>query len=385
MKKTYKYRIYANQRTIVRAESWLNLCCSLYNCALEQRIDAYRRQRVTVSGYNQANELPELKAEFPEYQEVGSQVLQEVLERLDKAYRAFFRRVKKGGEKAGFPRFRGKSRYDSFILKQTGWKLDGKYLLIRNVGRFKLRLSRPIQGDIKTVAIRRTPTNKWYVCFSCDELPRMLLPESDQVVGLDVGIKSFLVDSEGNPPIENPKWLKHVLKELRVRQRKLARAKRGSNRRKETRFQVSKLHEKVANQRSDFHHKLANEYIKNYGVIVFEKLQIRNMVQNHNLARDISDCAWGQFFEFLDYKAEYAGRIVFKDNPRNTSRKCHVCGAINKELKLSDREWICQSCGTLHDRDFNAAVNHKNEGIKYLERFGQNHRELTYAVAQSVS
>jgi putative transposase len=211
------------------------------------------------------------------------------------------------------------------------------------------------------------------------------LPYSDKVVGLDVGIKSFLVDSEGNPPIENPKYLKHVLKGLRVRQRKLARAKKGSNRRKNTKLLLSKCYEKIANQRSDFQHKLANEYIKNYGVIVFEKLQIRNMVKNHKLARDISDCAWGQFFEFLDYKAEYAGRLIFRDNPRNTSRKCHICGAINKDLKLSDRTWICQNCGTLHDRDFNAAINHKNEGIEYLKRLGQSHQAKTKEVALCVA
>ncbi len=384
MNRTFKYRIYTNKETTAKAENWLSLCCNLYNCALEQRIDAYKRQRVTVSGYSQANELPNIKQENPEYQMVSAQVLQEVLERLDKAYKAFFRRIKQG-EEPGFPRFRGKNRYNSFTLKKTGWSLNGRFLSIRNIGRFKMRLSRPIGGEIKTIAIHRTPTNKWYACFSCDGLCKKLLPQSDKVVGLDVGIKSFLVDSEGNPPIGNPKFLKHSLKELKIKQRKLAKAQKGSNRRVETKLRVAKVHEKIANQRSDFHHKLANEYIKNYGLIVFEKLQIKNMVRNHRLARDISDCAWGQFFEYLDYKAEYAGRLIIKDNPRNTSRKCHVCGAINKDLKLSDREWVCQACGTIHDRDFNAAVNHKNEGIKYLERVGQTHQTITWQNTASVS
>ena len=384
MKKTFKYRIYASKETLAKAENWLSLCRNLYNCALEQRIDAYKRRRIMVSGYTQDGELPEIKESFPEYKQVGSQVLQGVTERLDKSFKAFFRRVKQGG-KAGFPRFKGKNRYDSFTLKNTGWTLDGRFLAIRNIGRFKLRLSRPIEGNIKTITIRRSPTNHWYACFSCDGLPKKLLPYSDKVVGLDVGIKSFLVDSEGNPPVENPKYLKHSLKELRVRQRALARAKKGSNRRQDIKLQLSKCHEKIANQRADFHHKLANKYINNYGLIVFEKLQIRNMVRQHTLARDISDCAWGQFFEFLDYKAEYAGRLILRDNPRNTSRKCHICGAINKDLKLSDREWVCQACGTIHDRDFNAAVNHKNEGIAYLKRLGLSLQEQTYAVAQSVS
>lgn len=384
MRQTFKYRIYANKETIAKAENWLNLCRNLYNCALEQRISAYRNQCKSLSGYTQMTELPDIKGEFPEYKLVNSQVLQQCLDRLDKAYKAFFRRIKQG-EKAGFPRFRGRNYYDSFTLKNTGWALDGRFLSIRNVGRFKLHLSRPVDGEIKTVTIRRSPTNHWYACFSCDELAKKLLPQSDKVVGLDVGIKSFLVDSEGNPPIGNPKFLKHSLKELRVKQRKLARAKKGSNRRVETKLQVAKVHEKIANQRSDFQHKLANEYIKNYGVIVFEKLMIRNMVKNHCLARDINDCAWGQFFGYLDYKAEYAGRMIIKDNPRNTSKMCHVCGAINKDLKLSDREWVCQNCGTIHDRDFNAAINHKNEGIKYLKRLGLSHQALTKGDALCVA
>jgi putative transposase len=385
MQKTFKYRMNANKETITKAENWLEYCRNLYNCALEQRIDAYKRQRKSVSGYTQMAELTEIKEMFPEYGLVGSQVLQQCLDRLDKAYKSFFRRVKNHEGKGGFPRFKGKNRYDSFTLKNTGWKLDGKYISIRNIGRFKLHLSREIQGNIKTITIRRTPTNKWYACFSCDEVPKKLLPYSDKVVGLDVGIKSFLVDSEGNPPIGNPKFLKHSLNELRVKQRALARTTKDSNRRKETKLQVAKVYERITNQRSDFQHKLANDYTKNYGLIVFEKLQIRNMVKNHKLARDINDCAWGQFFEFLDYKAEEAGRLIFKDNPRNTSKMCHVCGWINKDLRLSDREWICESCGTVHDRDRNASINHKNQGIEYLKRLGQSHQTLTCADTQCVA
>ena len=174
MKKTYKYRLLGNKQTFIKADEWLMLCQRLYNVALEQRISIYRQRKETISCYSQINQLPEVRSEFPEYQAVGSQVLQDVIERLDKAYKAFFRRVKNSGGKAGFPRFRSRDRYDSFTLKQTGWKLDGKYLTIRNVGRFKLRLSRPIEGDIKTVSIRRE-SGKWYVCFSCDKVPERKL------------------------------------------------------------------------------------------------------------------------------------------------------------------------------------------------------------------
>jgi putative transposase len=367
MQKTFKYRIYANRETLVKADNWLALCCNLYNSALANRIYAYRYKRDSISGYSQMAELPDIKESMPEYKQVGSQVLQQVLGRLDLSFKAFFKRNKRG-EKAGFPRFKSKRRYDSFTLKVSGWELDGKYLSIRNIGRFKLRLSREIQGDIKTIIIRRTSTNKWYACFSCANVPEKRLPKSDKAIGIDVGIKSFLTDSEGNK-VENPKFLKHSLKELKIRQRKLARAKNGSNRRKDTRLQLAKCYEKVANQRKDFHQKLANEYVKDYGTIKVENLQIRNMVKNHKLAREINDCAWGQFFEILSYKAEEAGRKVIKVNPRNTSKMCSNCGELNHELKLSDRTWTCLICGTIHDRDTNAAIN--------IQGVGQTHQAQT--------
>jgi len=279
MRKTFKYRLLDNRGSFGRADNWLNLCRNLYNCALEERITAYKQNRIVVSSYSQINELPELKVAFPEYRVVDAQVLQDVLERLDRAYKAFFRRVK-NGEKAGFPRFKGKDRYDSFTLKQHSWKLDGRYLSIRNVGRFKLRLSRLIEGNIKTVTIRREATGKWYACFSCDKVPEIRLPYSDKAIGLDVGIKSFLVDSEGNR-VDNPQYFRQSERLLRVRQRTLSRRVKGSNSRKDARLLVAKAHEKVKNQRNDFLHKLANHYIKNYGTICVEDLNIKGMVRNH--------------------------------------------------------------------------------------------------------
>ena len=379
MRKTYKYRLMGNRETFSKAESWLTMCRNLYNAGLEQRIDAYRRHHKTVSGYTQMAELTDIKESFPEYKQVGSQVLQQCLDRLDKAYKSFFRRVtkKKIGEKAGFPRFKGRNRYDSFTLKNTGWKLDGRNLSIRNVGRFKLRLSRPIEGDIKTITIRRESTGYWYACFSCDNVSENKLPESDSVVGLDVGIKSFVVDSEGNS-VDNPNYFRQSERQLRVRQRKLARRKKGSRRRNRARILVSKAHEKVKNQRSDFLHKLANQYIRNYGVICVEDLNIKGMVRNHHLAKSISDAGWGQFIGLIEYKAAEAGRQLIRI-PRfePSSKTCSVCGSINHNLKLSDRQWFCESCGTLHDRDFNAAKN--------IRRVGQTLQEVTYAKRHSVS
>ena len=371
MRKTYKYRLLGNKAMFRTADTWLLLCRRLYNAALEQRITIYRQDKSSISCYSQMKQLPELKADFPEYGDIGSQVLQEVLDRLDKAYKAFFRRIK-NGEKPGFPRFKGRDRYDSFTLSQSGWKLDGKYLSIRNIGRFKLKLSRQIAGDIKTVTIRREATGKWYVCFSCDNVPEKKAPESNKVIGMDVGISSFLVDSEGNR-VENPQYYREGEKILRRRQRILCRRAKGSNGRRQARVLVAKAHEKVKNQRSDFLHKVANHYIANYGVICVEDLNIKGMVRNHHLARSISDASWGMFIELVEYKAEEAGRKLIRI-PRfePSSKTCSECGAINQELKLSDRQWVCKSCGVLHDRDYNAAKN--------INRAGQALQELTYAV-----
>ena len=362
------------------------LCQRLYNVALEQRISIYRQNKGSITCYDQIKQLPELRAAFPEYQAVNSQVLQDVIERLDRAYKAFFRRVKSGTGKAGFPRFRGRDRYDSFTLKQTGWKLDGKYLSIRNVGRFKLRLSRPIEGNIKTVIVRRESSGHWYICFSCDKVPEHKLEPSDKSVGIDVGIKSFCVDSVGGYE-SSPAYFRKAEKQLRVRQRTLSRRTKGSKRRKDARILVAKSHEKVANQRNYFLHKITNQYIANYGVICVEDLNIAGMGRNHHLAKSIRDASWGKFFELLDYKAEEAGRTIVRV-PRfePTSKRCSACGAINQDLTLNDRQWVCKVCGTLQERDINAAKNIHVEGMKIFKSgVGQTLQEQTYGTSQSVS
>ena len=370
MRKTYKYRLLGNKNTFDKAAKWLTLCRHLYNAALEQRISIYRQDKGSISCYSQTSQLPELKAAFPEYREIGSQVLQQVLERLDKAYQSFFRRLKSKNVKAGFPRFKGGNRYDSFTLKQAGWELEGKYLTIKKVGRFKLRLSRPIEGDIKTITIRRTPTGKWYVCFSCNNVPEKKLGESKTTIGIDVGIKSFLVDSEGNK-VDNPAYLRESERLLRRRQRTLCRRGKGSKRRNKARVLVAKTHEKVSDQRRDFLHKVANQYIANYGLIFVEDLNIEGMVKNRHLSKSISDSSWGTFFNLLAYKAEEAGRQVIKVPAYSTSQICSGCGEkVPKSLAV--RIHTCPFCGLIMDRDENAARN--------ISQVGQTCQALTPAL-----
>ena len=353
MRRTFQYRVQLSKTSETNCLHWLEQCRILYNLALEQRIMVYRQTRKSISLYTQQSQLPELKEAFPDFKIVGSQCLQDVLDRLDKAFQAFFQRVKKG--KAGFPRFKSFGRYDSLTLKQSGWKLEGRYLHLAKIGRLKLYLSRPIEGEIKTVTIRRTTTGKWFVSFSCDEVKPRIFPPTDKAVGLDVGIKSFAVDSEGKV-VENPKYLRESLKTLRVHQRKLSRRIKGSRRRHKVRIQLAQLHEKVANQRKDFLHKTANHYIHTFKYIAVEDLNIAGMVRNHHLALSIQDSSWGTFFNLLSCKAVEANRVLVKINPYGTSQRCSSCGE-NVPKKLAQRTHHCPSCGVILDRDFNAALN----------------------------
>ncbi len=360
MRRTYKYKSIINKTTEASALHWIELCRSLYNLCLEQRIDAYKQDKRNVSRYRQQNDLPALRKAFPEYEGIDAQCLQDVVLRLDRAYQGFFRRVKIKGEKAGFPRFKSKDRYDSFTLNQNSWKLDGKYLDIRNVGRFKLFLSRHIEGDIKAITIKRTLMNKWFVSFSCDNVPKRKFPETNKEVGIDVGIKSFCVDSDSNC-VKNPKYFRKSERELRKRSRRLCRRKKGSNRRKKARLLVARVHEKVENQRKDFLHKVANYYIKNYKDIYVENLEVKSMLKNKYLSKSIADAGWDLFFSMLNYKAEEAGRKVIKVNPKGTSQLCSNCGE-NVPKTLAVRIHKCPHCGLELDRDLNASLNILNRG-----------------------
>jgi putative transposase len=304
--------------------------------------------------YAQKRELPSLKDAFPEYKAVGSQCLQEVIERLGKTYQAFFRRFKDGDEKAGFPRFKGRNRYDSFTLTQAGWKLDGRYLTIRNVGTFKIRLSRPIEGKIKTITIRRSRTNKWYVCFSCDNVPNKPLPPSDKIIGIDVGLESFLAISDGTK-IGNPRFFKKSQDILAKRQQNLSRKVKGSTRRDKAKFLVAKTYEKISNQRRDFHFKLANQLLKYYGTICIEKMNGWND-DSKAMNRSMRDAAWFNFFDILCFKVEEAGRTIIKVPAKNTSQMCSQCGEIVPK-DLSVRIHSCPHCGLILGRDINAALN----------------------------
>lgn len=355
MRKTYKFKAKLSKTTAQNAIQWLGLCQQLYNLALEQRIVAYRRCGVSLSTYSQSNELPEFKKAFPEFQGVNSQTLQDTIERLGKAFQGFFSRLK-SGEKAGFPRFRSYHRYDSFTLKTSGWKLEGRHLKIKGLGTFKLFLSQPIVGRIKTVTVRRDACGDWFVSFSCDHVPAKAYPHPEaEVVGIDVGIRHFCTDTDGLH-VANPKYYRKAQAELRRKQRQVARRKKGSNRRKKAVKELARVHRKVARMRLDFLHKTANHYISKYQTICIEALQVKNMVKNRHLSKAIVDSGWSTFFEILSYKAEEAGRKLVKVDPKNTSQNCSGCG-VKVPKALAVKVHKCPHCNLSLDRDINAAYN----------------------------
>lgn len=355
--RTYKYRLCPTKYQVQLLADTLESCRALYNCALEQRKLAYRQFGVSLNYYSQADELKEIKEYFPEYKQVHSQVLQDVLKRVDKAFQNFFHRLK-SGKKPGYPRYKGYGWYDSFTYPQSGFSLSdnskgNQRLKLSKIGNIKVKLHRKIQGTVKTCTIKRE-LNNWYVCFSCEGEPE-ILPKTGKSIGIDVGLEKFATLSDGMI-IENPRYLRQSEAKLKREQRKLSRTKKGSNSRKKQKTKLAKMHLKIKNQRNDFLHKESYKLIDNYDVIVFEDLQVKNMIKNHHLAKSISDASWSKFIEYTSYKAESAGKEVILVNPRNTSQICSGCGVIVKK-SLSVRVHKCPYCGLVLDRDINAAIN----------------------------
>lgn len=366
MIKSFKLRLYPSTEQEKIFEQTLTLCCELYNAALQERIEAYKLQRKSISAFDQINELPELSKVRPDIRITTTDVLSDVLRRLDKAYSNFFRRVKNGEKKKGFPRFKSRKRYDSFIYpRQPGFKiLDNKIKLYR-IGEVRFHVCQPaIIGKIKTCMIKRE-ANEWYAIISCDEVPEKHLPKTGEVIGLDVGLEYFCVTSQGEV-FENPRYAKKSKAELRKSQRSLTRKIKGSNHRKKAVLRVQRHYLKVKRQRRHFHFQIANELVRRYDVIYIEQLSIRNMVRNSKLSFSISDAAWYQFQEILIFKAAEAGKLALRVNSRNTSNEDSISGKTIKK-KLSQR-WHTLPSGEKIHRDHNAAMVIKKRGIHAHER-----------------
>jgi len=363
------YRLYPSKNQQRRLDSTLETCRRWYNTCLAERKNAYDAEGISIGKYAQLRQVKVFKATNPFAAHVHSHVLQTVVSDLDKAFQAFFRRVK-AGEEPGYPRFKGTHRFKSFGFKEygNGFKVDGRRLKVSGIGRLAVRWHRDVPGTIKTLRLTRK-AEKWYAVFACEVAPEPM-PSTGVDVGIDVGLTSLITTSEGEH-VEHPAWYRRAQCRVRVAQRRVARRTKGGTNRRKAVIVLQRKHERIANQRRDFLYKLSHRLLTHYDHVAVEDLRIRNMVQNYHLSKSILDAGWGMFAAHLTSKAANAGREVVFVNPAYTSRTCAHCGQIALHLPLSQRVFHCP-CGYVADRDVNAAVN--------ILRLGQSRWALSSTV-----
>lgn len=365
MRKTFKYRLYPTQAQRTRLNTTLETCRQVYNDTLALRKSAWEERQETLSLYDTNRVLTGWKKDNPQLSHVFSQVLQNVQERVDLAFKAFFRRVKVArDQEAGYPRFKGRGRYDSFTFKQPGFgfRFKNDRLFLSKIGEVKIKRHRPIQGVIKTLTIQRDSVGNWYACFSCEVEPKPL-PPTDQVVGIDLGLAAFATLSNGSV-IERQRWMGHDEKDLKRLQRKVSRLPKGSPERRKAIHALQHAHKRIAHRRSNFAHQASRKLVNQYQFIAFEKLDIQGMQGNglKTINRGIADVAWAQFVHCTAYKAEEAGRGFAQVNPRGTTQDCSGCGeTVPKTLNV--RVHTCPHCGLVLNRDHNAALNILARGL----------------------
>lgn len=369
MIRTYKYLLKPTKEQIAVMSGWLLQCCRVYNAALEERISAYQKQHITRSVYDQQKALTECRANDVELNAVPRQVICSPLWRLDRAYKAFFDRMKKGSA-PGFPKFRSSRLYDSFSFSLP--KIFNNYLAIPRLGQVNIHMHRslPESAILKQAHIKRELTGKWFVFLVCDvgETPQKVA--INDVVGIDVGLKSYATLSTGEM-VENPRYYRRGEELIAKRSQSLSRKVKGSNGYQKAKVLLAKAHDHVRNQRLDHQRKLAKRIVSEHDCVVIEKLNVKEMVvstpDKQWAGKSITDAGWGQFATCLESSAEVQGKTVVAVNPKNTTQMCSACGDVPEVKKtLADRDHKCMKCGFCLDRDWNAALNIKALGLSAI-------------------
>jgi len=385
MRRAYKFRMRPTARQHVALAECVESHRELYNAALQERRDAWRHNQTRINYGDQSAQLKEIRREHPDVAVWSFSSQQATLRRLNNAFSGFFRRIK-AGQKSGYPRFKGKNRFDSVEWPEDGdgarWHPDTSQVYLQGIGHVNVSAHRPVAGRVKTIQIRREG-RRWMLILSCDDVPANPLPTTGKHAGVDVGITSFATTSDGQH-VENPRWARAAGAKLTAAQQRLSRAKRGSKNRRLRRETVAAWHRKIANRRRDFHHKIARNLVKSYDLVAVEDLAIANMLRRakpvpdsdnpgaflpngarrkSGLNRSISDAGWGQFVSILRAKAEDAGRTWIEVDPRHTSDGCEKCGHAARENRVTQAEFVCQACGHTAHADEHAARNILRAGL----------------------
>ena len=356
MLKAYKYRIYPTSEQRLYLAKTFGCTRFVYNQMLADRIKSYEENKDLDIKAIKYPTPAQYKKEYEWLKEVDSLALANAQMNLDKAYKNFFR-----DKSVGFPKFKSKktNRFSYTTNNQNGTiSVEESFVKIPKLrSKIKIVLHRQFKGLIKSATISKTPSNQYYISILVDTENTQLLKNGNSV-GIDLGLKEFAVCSNGDR-FDNPKNLRKYEKKLAKLQKDLSRKAKGSNNRYKARLKVAKLHQRIANQRKDFLHKLSTKIISENQVIVLEDLRVKNMLQNHKLARAISEVSWAEFRTMLEYKASWNGReIVIAPSNYASSQLCSKCGYKNSDVKnLALRKWTCPKCGAKHDRDINASIN----------------------------
>ena len=359
--KTYKFRIYPTAKQEILLAKHFGCTRWVYNYFLNERKEQYQKSKKSSNYYAQAKTLTEIKKneENQWLKEVNSQTLQFALRSLDTAFLNFFR------GNTQFPKFKSKKHKNTFTIPQFGTIEEGRINIPKFKDGIKVKLHREVRGKIGKMTITKTPTGKYYVSIFTEQVIEEL-PKSNKQVGIDLGLKDFAITSDGKK-FKNNRYTKKYANQLKKAQQHLSRKQKGSNGFEKQKLKVAKIHEKIANCRLNTLHKVSKKLVSEYDVIVCEDLNVKGMVKNHRLSKHIADASWGNFITLLQYKCNWYGKELIKVNRFYPSSKvCGECGWINQNLKLSDREWTCSSCGIVHDRDVNASRNILKEGLRNI-------------------